>query len=172
MWSSWVYRVVHNTCTMQGRDIKTQYIGSTSILQFGKDWHSIRRDRMPSSLKKHFLLIVFRKLLEWKLEKSDQNRYTSHFDLRHRSHWNTNGKNWVQNMLNDHKSGNYLGVSKRTHQFQIQVVRERWDPMLKYDPRTMQDGSKMSLSQEIDLHSYSKNLLLQSEQGDPLLKRV
>ena len=40
MWSTWVYRVVHNTCTMHGK--KTS----------------------------HFQLIVCRKLLGWKLEKS------------------------------------------------------------------------------------------------------
>ena len=27
----------HNTCTTHGRDLKTRYIGSTSILRFGKD---------------------------------------------------------------------------------------------------------------------------------------
>ena len=29
--------VVHNTCTMHGRNIKTRFFGSTSILRFGKD---------------------------------------------------------------------------------------------------------------------------------------
>ena len=29
-----MYHVVHNTCTTHGRDIKTRYIGSTSILTF------------------------------------------------------------------------------------------------------------------------------------------
>ena len=32
MWSTWVYRVVHNTCIKHGKDIKTQCIGSTSIM--------------------------------------------------------------------------------------------------------------------------------------------
>ena len=39
MWSTWVYRVVHNPCIMHGKDIKTQYIGSTSILLLRKDWN-------------------------------------------------------------------------------------------------------------------------------------
>ena len=47
---------------------------------------------MLSSFKKHFQLIVFRKLLEWKLEKSYTKKYTCHLDLRQRSHWNTNGR--------------------------------------------------------------------------------
>ena len=42
----WMYHVVHNTCTMHGRDIKTRYIGSTSIWRLKKDWHSSRLDRM------------------------------------------------------------------------------------------------------------------------------
>ena len=37
----------------------TRYLGSTSILRFGRDWKSIRLDRMQSSFKKHFQLIVF-----------------------------------------------------------------------------------------------------------------
>ena len=91
-----LYHVVHNTCTMHGRDIKTRHIGSTSILQFRKDCSSIRLDRTQSSFKKHFQLIVFQKLLDWKLEKSYTTKYTCHLDLRQRSHWNTNGKeNWV-----------------------------------------------------------------------------
>ena len=32
MWSTWVYRVMHNTCINHGEDIKTQDVGSTSIL--------------------------------------------------------------------------------------------------------------------------------------------
>ena len=40
--------VVHNACTMQGRNVKTRYIGSTSILQFGKEnisWYSNSRTK-------------------------------------------------------------------------------------------------------------------------------
>ena len=32
-----MFHVVHNTCITHGRNIKTRYIGSTSILRFGKD---------------------------------------------------------------------------------------------------------------------------------------
>ena len=81
-----MYHVVHNTCMMNGKDIKTQYIGSTSILRFGKDWHSIRLDRMQSSFKEHFQLIVFQKLIDWKLEMSYTKKYTCHLDLHQRSH--------------------------------------------------------------------------------------
>ena len=36
--------VMHNTCTMHGKDIKTRYIGSTSILPSRKDFSSVRLD--------------------------------------------------------------------------------------------------------------------------------
>ena len=34
---TWMHHVVHHTCTMHGRDIKTRYIRLILILQFGKD---------------------------------------------------------------------------------------------------------------------------------------
>ena len=44
--STWMNRVMQNTCTKHGKDIKTQCIGSTSILLLReKIEHSIRRDR-------------------------------------------------------------------------------------------------------------------------------
>ena len=46
------------SCTMHGRNIKTRYIGSTSIFWFKKDWQSNRLDRMQSFLKKHFQLLI------------------------------------------------------------------------------------------------------------------
>ena len=36
-WLTWVYNVMNNTCTMHGRNIKTQYIRLTSILLLRKD---------------------------------------------------------------------------------------------------------------------------------------
>ena len=66
----WTHRVMHNTCTMHGRDTKTQYIGSTSTLLWRNDWSSFRLDLMQSFSTKHFQLFVFQKLLSWKLENS------------------------------------------------------------------------------------------------------
>ena len=44
--------------------------------------------------------------------------YTCHLGRHQRSTRNTIGKeNWVQNMLNDQKLGNYLEVSNRTNRF-------------------------------------------------------
>ena len=129
-WLTWVYQVMQNTCTKHGRDIKTQYLGSTSILLLRKDQHSIQVDRMLSSFKKHFQLVAFRKLFEWKLEKSYTKKYTWHLDRHQRSNWNTDGReNCVQNMLNDQKSGSYLEVFNRNNQLKIQFVSERGDPL-------------------------------------------
>ena len=101
---TWVYHVVHNTCTTHGRDIKTQCIGLTSILLLRKDWHSVRLDRMQSPFQEHLQLIVFQKLLDWKLEKSYPKKYTCHLDLHQRSHYVTNGQmNWVRKLFNKQK---------------------------------------------------------------------
>ena len=75
------YHVMHNTCITHGRNIKMRYIGSMLILQFGKEWHSIRLDRMQSSFKEYFHLIVFQKWLDWRLEKSFLKKHTCLLDL-------------------------------------------------------------------------------------------
>ena len=46
---TWIKRVMHNTCIKHGRDIRTQNIGSTSILLWGNDWSSIRLDQTLSN---------------------------------------------------------------------------------------------------------------------------
>ena len=76
--STWMHRVLHNTCTKHGRNIKIRCIGSTSTLLWIEDWSSIRHDRTPSFFTKHSQLIVSRKLFGWKLEKSSTRKYVSH----------------------------------------------------------------------------------------------
>ena len=99
-----LYHVKHNTCTVLGRDIKTRFFGSTSILRFGKDWHSIRLDRMQSSFKEHFQLIVFQKLWDWRLERSYMRNHTCLLDHHQRFHYVTIGQgNWVQKLSNNQK---------------------------------------------------------------------
>ena len=113
------------TCTMHGKDIKTRYIGSTSILRFGKDWHSIRLDRMQSSFKEHFQLIVFQKLLVWRLEKSCMRKHTCHLDLHQRSHYVTIGqRNWVRKLFNNQKEKLFdkQRFSNQPNQLQIHFV--------------------------------------------------
>ena len=138
---------MHNTSIKHGRGIRKQCIGSTSILLWGKDWSSFRLDRTKSFFTKHFQLIVSRKLLGWKLEKTFTRKYTCHLCFHQRSPWNMTGKeNWVQNMLNDQKLGNYVEVSNWTNQFQIQVVRERGDPLLELtrEPCKMEENVPFS----------------------------
>ena len=75
--STWKHRVVHNTCTKHGRNIKIRCIGSTSTLLRKKDWSSIRRYRTPSFFLKRSQLIVSRKLFGWTLEKSKTRKYVA-----------------------------------------------------------------------------------------------
>ena len=55
--STWMNRVMHNTCIKHGRDIRMQCIGSTSILLKRKDWSSISLDRMLSFFTKQSSLL-------------------------------------------------------------------------------------------------------------------
>ena len=78
-----------------------------------------------------------------------------------------------KNMLNDQKLGNYLGVSNRTNQFQIQVVTDRGNPVVRVDTRTVHDGRKTSRSQEIDVKSFhEETVVLQTERGDLLFLKT
>ena len=60
-WSEVYVRLLIN-----GRNIRTRYFGSTSILLWRKDWSSIKLDRTLRFFTKHSQLIVFQKLLGWK----------------------------------------------------------------------------------------------------------
>ena len=60
-------------------------IGSTSKLLKRRDLSSIEHDRTPSSFTTHSQLIVFRKLLGRKLEKSYTRKYMRHLGLLRRS---------------------------------------------------------------------------------------
>ena len=159
----WMYHVMHNICTMHGRDIKTKYIGSTSILLLRKDCSSIRLDRTQLFFRKHFQLIVFQKLSDWKLEKSYTKKYTCHFDLHQRSHWSTNGKeNWVRKLLDNQKVKlldnqkeklfHKQIFSNQPNQLQIQVVKDQ------ERPDKMQDGRNTYRSQEINVNSFCEEL--------------
>ena len=81
-------------------------------------------------------------------------------------------ENWVQNMLNDQKLGNYLEVSNRTNQFQIQVVRERRDPLFKMTREEYKMEEKRPVLRRLMLIFFTEILFLRTERGDPLLKRV
>ena len=96
--------------TVHGRNIKTRYFGLMLIFRFEKDCHSIRLDRMQSSFKEHFKLIVFQKLWDWRLEKFCMKNHTCLLDHHRRSHSDTitigpEGKfHWFLQLINSQKA--------------------------------------------------------------------
>ena len=126
--STWKHRVLHNTCTKHGRNIKIRCIGSTSTLLWRKDWSSIKHDRTLSFFTKHSQLIVSRKLFGWKLEKSYTRRYMRHLGLLQRFPWNMTGwKIWVQKLLDNQKEKlrDKQKVPNQANQIQTQIMIER-----------------------------------------------
>ena len=141
----------------------------------GLKFYHIRLDGTLSFFHKHFQLILFRKLLGWKLEKSYTKKFSGHLGLHQRSTWNTTGKeNWVQNMLNNQKDklGNYLEVSNRTNKFQVQVVTDRGNPLseLTREPCKMEEQRPVRRRSMKIL--FTKKLFLRTDRGNPLSKRV
>ena len=99
---TWINRVMQNTCIQHGRDIRTQYIGSTSILLWGKGWHSIRLDRTLPFFTKHAPVCCIPKVV--RMENGEVESFYCHLGLHQRSFWNTNWCNsWVQLLLNDQR---------------------------------------------------------------------
>ena len=139
---------------------------------------------MQSSFTTRSQLVVFRKLLRWKLKKSYTRKHTCHLGLLQRSPWNMTGReNWVQKMLNDQKDKlcNHQEVSNRTNQFQTQVVIERANPLLEPIDRghplleLTREPCKMEEKRPVPRRSmkilFTKKLFLRIDRGKPLLKR-
>ena len=162
-----LYHVEHNTCTVHGRNIKTRYLGLILILRFEKDWHSIRLDRMQSSFKEYFQLIVFQKLLEWKLHKSYTKVYMSprpppKISLKHE---------WKRELGSEHAQRSEVGQLSQLNQPILSPIRERTGrPVVKDDTRTVQDGRKTSRSQEIDINSFNKETVSSDRSGGPVVE--
>ena len=76
---TWMYHVVHNTWITHGTNTKARHIWLILILGFEKDWHSLRLDRMQSSLKEYFELVVSQKFLDGKLESNQPNQFQTQF---------------------------------------------------------------------------------------------
>ena len=98
---------MHKTCIAHGRNIKTRYFGLILTLRLKRDWHSIRLDRMQPSFNEHFQLIVFQKLLDWRLEKSYMRKHSCHLDHHQRSRYVTIGLeekfHWDLQLINNQK---------------------------------------------------------------------
>ena len=75
-------------------------------------------------------------------------------------------------MLNDQKLGNNLEVSNRTNQFQIQVARERRDPISRMTWLVHKMKEKRPVFRRWMLTLFTETLFLRKERGDPFLKRV
>ena len=166
-WLTWMFHVMHNTCTMHGRDIKTQYIGSTSILLFRKDWNSIRLDRMLSSFKKHFSYcipkVVRMKPGEVLYEKAFMSpRPPPKISLKHE---------WKRQLGSDHAQRAEAGQLSRSFQSNhlwIQFVRDRGDLISHMTWLVCKMKEKRPVLRRSMLILFAKNLVLQSERCDLL----
>ena len=162
--STWMHRVMHNTCIMHGRNIKIRCVGSTSILLWRKDWSSIKLDRTLSFFTKHSRLIAFRKLLGWKLEKSYTRKYMRHvrpppkIPLKH---------DWMNELGSEVAQRPQAGQvvqqfrNSQANQPNPSPDRDRTgQPVVAGDPRTAQGRSKHVL--------FMKKLLNMIERRHPL----
>ena len=122
---------------------------------------------MQSSFKKHFQLIVFRKLLGWKLgEVSFEKVYVSprpppKISLRHE---------WKRELGSEHAQQSVvvqLSRSFQSNQPTLNPSRERTGrPVVKDDTRTVQDARKTSRSQEIDVNSFPRRNCFFGKNGE------
>ena len=87
---------------------------------------------MQSFFKKHFQLLVFRKLLGLKLGSHvRKSLHVTSVSTKNLFETRMEKENWVQNTLSDRKLGSYLEFSNRTNQFQTQIMTERGNPLLE-----------------------------------------
>ena len=158
--STWVSRVMHKTCTKHGEDIKTQYIGSSSILLLRKGLTVLsERDRTLSFFMKHFQLIVFRNLSGWKMEKSYTKKHTCHLGFRQRSPWRHEWKRRIRFRTRSTTRSTEVGQPSGSFQSNQPIPNPSRDRSgqtrcqeLTREP--CEDGRKTSRSQEIDVNSF------------------
>ena len=128
--STWKHRVLHNTCTKHGRNIKIRFTGLTSTLLWRRDWSSTKHDRTLSFFTIHSQPIVSRKLSRWKLETSYTRRYMRHLGFLQRFPWNMTGwKIGVQKLLDNQKEKlrDKQKVPNQANQTKTQIMIERWN---------------------------------------------
>ena len=125
---------------------------------------------MQSSFKEYFQLIVFQKLLDWRLEKSYMKKHTCHLDHHLRSHYVTIGQtNRVQKLIDNQKGKlldnqeekllNQQNSSNQPNQFQIQFVKDQGD---------LVSSKTWSMLKHVHLKTVRVSMLsrLMIEQGD------
>ena len=146
---------MHNTCIIHERDIKTQYIGSTSILLLRKDWNSIRLDRMQSFFKRTLPAYCIPKVVRLKTgevlhEKSYMSpRPPPKISLKHE---------WKRELGSEHAQRTEVGQLSRSFQSNQPTLNpicgRSGRPDITYDVIGVQDERKTSRSQEIDVNSF------------------
>ena len=177
---------MHNTCIKHGRDIGTQFFGSTSILLWRKDWSSIRLDRTAIILHETLPAYCIPKVVrmetgEVKNEKVFMSpRPPPKISLKH--DWKRElGSEDDQRPERD-KLCNNPEVSNRTNQFQTQVMIERGNPLLEpiefRNPllELTREPCKMEEKRSVPRRSihvlFTKKLSKPIEWGNPLLKHT
>ena len=125
---------------------------------------------MLSFFKKHFQLIVFRKLLGWKLETSYTKMYTCHLGLHQRSLKHE----WKRELGSEHAQRSEVGQLSRSFQSNqpiLNPIRERTGrPVIRDDLITVQDERKTSHSQEIDVHSFHEEPVSSERTERPVIE--
>ena len=118
---------------------------------------------MQSSFKKCFQLIVFQKLLDWRLEKSYMRKHTCHLDHHQRSRYVTIGLegkfHWVLQLINNQKEKLFDSHKKKLPDEQNSSNQPNQSPKPNCDrsgqPDNTQDvfvvKGETSRSQEIDV---------------------
>ena len=157
--STWLYRAIQNTCIKRGRDIRAQYHGSTSMFLWRIEVLSDSIECDHSSRNTSSLLYSESCRNEnWR--KSYEQVYMSprpppKVSLKH---------DWKKELDSEHaqeperKLNYYLEVSNRTNQFQIQVVKDRGNPLSELTREPCEIKKKKSSSKEIDTRSFMKKL--------------
>ena len=125
---------------------------------------------MQSFFKNHFQLIVFRKVLGWKLEESYAKKvYMSprpppKISLKHE---------WKRELGSEHAQRSEVGQLSRSFQLNQQIlnpIRERTGrPVIRDDASTVQDERKTSRSQEIDVNSFHEELVSSERTERPVI---
>ena len=169
-WLTWMYHVMHNTRTMHGRDIKTQKIGSTSILLLrkGLTFYQTRsnaiilQETLPACCIPKVVRMETGAVLYEKVYMSL--RPPPKISLKHE---------WKRELGSEHAQRAEAGQptwSFQSNQPTLNPIRERSGrPDITHDVIGVQDErKKRPVLRRSMLILFAKNLVLQSERGDLL----
>ena len=122
-------------------------------------------------LQKHFQLIVFRKLLGFKLEKL----YTKKLYMSPRLPPTISLKHeWKRELGSEHAQRSEVGQQSGSFQSNQPILNPNRGrtvrPVVRDDTRTVQDGRKTSRSQEINVHSFHEESVSSERTGRPVIE--